>query len=253
MTQRTRAPLAALLALSTSALAAAAQQGREEPSATLTGTVVSALTGRPLPNAMVVLQGSGAGAVTDSFGRFRIPSAPPGPDTAAVRLIGFEESRLPLELRAGATTDVTLLLSQTAVRLADIQVTVKRDPAASGRLRDFYRRRARGFGHFVSPEWIEARNPQQPSDLLRSVPGLSVSRSVLGRAAIELTRGSLNCEPLLYVDGQPSPNLHIDDLNAQDIIAIEVYRGASEVPTELMYRGGCGLIVLWTRGGEPDD
>jgi hypothetical protein len=104
----------------------------------------------------------------------------------------------------------------------------------------------------VTPDIIERRNPQTGSDLLRSVPGLSVSRSIMGRSTVQLTRGNLDCEPLFYLDGQPRPSLHIDDLNPHDVIAIEVYRGASEVPAELAYRGGCGLIIIWTRGGEPN-
>lgn len=216
--------------------------------ATLTGRVVSAMTGGPLENAQVLLVEEGRGTTTDERGRFRIGEVAPGPDTVRVRLVGFGDERLPITLRAGATTDVTLLLSETVLRMEEIDVTV--DRPTPERLDDFERRRRRGLGLFLTPEDIASRDAQQPSDHLRNQPGLSVSRSILGEAEIRFTRTNLDCRPEVIVDGTLVQDFHVDDLNPDDIWAMEIYRGSSEVPPEFtMQFEGCGLIVIWTRAG----
>ncbi|MGQ0641766.1 MAG: hypothetical protein ACT4P6_13540 [Gemmatimonadaceae bacterium] len=46
---------------------------------------------------------------------------------------------------------------------------------------------------------------------------------------------------------------NIDDYAARDLQAIEVYRGAGELPAELQQTAtACGAVVLWTRTGESE-
>lgn len=245
-------PKRALLLLAMLGLAPGPADGQEEPVrdsvATLTGRVVSAMTGGPLEDAQVLLVEEGRGTTTDERGRFRIGEVAAGADTIRVRLVGFGDERLPITLQAGATTDVTLLLSETVLRMEEIDVTVEQPTHA--RLEGFERRRRRGLGLFLTPEDIERRDAAQPSDLLRNQPGISVSRSILGRSDIVLTRTNLDCSPEVLVDGVVTHDFHIDDLNQDDIWAVEIYRGSSEVPPEFtMQFEGCGLIVIWTRAG----
>lgn len=248
--------LAALLAAAV-ALPAAAQEGDgdDAPSdsarATLTGTVVSAMTGGPLENARVVLKTSGRGAVTDSAGEFVIRGVPAGSDTVHVSLIGFAEEQVPLTLKADRTTRVTLLLSETVLKVEDITVEVDQ-PTRYTKLEGFERRRKRGHGHYLGPEEIEERNPQRSSDLLRGVPGVSVGASRLGRAEVRITRNPVGrgCDPVVWLDGVPYRDYHIDQLNRDDILAMEIYRGPSETPPQFDFRGeGCGTIVVWTQEG----
>lgn len=244
-------PKRALLLLALLGLVPGPADGQEESArdsvATLTGQVVSAMTGGPLEDAQVLLVQEGRGTTTDERGRFRIGEVAAGPDTVRVRLVGFGDERLPITLRPGATTDVTLLLSETVLRMEEIDVTV--DQPAPERLQGFERRRRRGLGLFLTPEDIASRDAQQPSDHLRNQPGLSVSRSILGEAEIRFTRTNLDCRPEVIVDGTLAQDFHVDDLNPDDIWAVEIYRGSSEVPPEFtMQFEGCGLIVVWTRG-----
>lgn len=238
------------------ALAAAPAPAQEEArpdtaTATLAGQVVSAMTGGPLENARVVLESSGRGAVTDSTGEFVIPDAPAGTDTVRVSLIGFAEEQVPLTLKADRTTRVTLLLSETVLKVEDITVEVEQ-PARSAKLRGFEKRRKTGHGHYIGPEEIEQRNAQRSSDYLRAVPGVSVGASRLGRAEIRVTRNPVGkqCDPVVWLDGVPYPDYHIDQLNRDDIMAIEIYRGPSETPPRFDFQGeGCGTIVVWTQEG----
>jgi hypothetical protein len=52
----------------------------------------------------------------------------------------------------------------------------------------------------------------------------------------------------MYVHNQPYSGT-LDDFTADDIEALEVYVGISEIPAELDKNGKgiCGVIVVWTR------
>lgn len=254
--------IAALL-LAFSTLSARAQDSTAEQqaaadlpvdsTATLTGTVVSAMTGGRLVNARVVLVKSGYGAFTDSAGGFRIPRVPAGLDTVEVSLIGYASAKAPLILKAGATTTATFSLSQTVLRVEELHVQV-RAAAAMGKLATFEDHKANGMGYYITPKMIEQRHAQHPSDLLRMVPGLEVGPYNLGHANVRVVRATLNCTPPIYVDGILNPSLQIDDLNRDDIMAIEVYRGPSETPPEYEQgRNSCGAIVVWTQEGGSGD
>lgn len=237
-------------------LAAAADAGAQERAvpdssrtATFVGQVVSATTGKPIDGAVVSLRGSGFGAITDTLGRFRIPDAPAGPDTVEVRFIGYEPSDVALELEPARTTHVVLLLSRTVVRVADLRVEIPAD--RRGKMADFDWRRRAGHGYFISPEEIEKRKPLRlTSDLLRGVPGLHVGRYEHGRQEVLIDRGKL-CRPAIYLDGAYMPAFQIDDIAPEELGAIEVYRGPSEIPGEFMRLRGddCGVIAVWTPEG----
>lgn len=245
----TSAASVTLLAAATILLPCRVTGQESDSTATLTGRVVSAMTGGPLKDVRVTLENSGFGTFTDSAGQFTIPDAPAGRDTVGVSLIGFAEEKVPLELAAGRVTRVTLMLSESVLRVEDITVEVPRRPEM-GKLSGFYERRQRGVGAYISPEEIDERKAQHPSDLLRTVPGVSVGPSRLGRAEVRITRARLNCHPTYYIDGLALKSFRMDELNQDDLLAIEVYRGPSETPPQFRPRGNsCGTIVVWTREG----
>lgn len=229
-------------------------------SATLVGQVVNATTGRPVDGAVVSMVGSGFGALTDSTGAFRIPRTQAGRDTIEVRYIGYEPSRTPIELAPEQTSRVTLLLSPTVVRVADLTVEVRRS-RRSARLAGFLERREKGFGDFFTPRDIRTRNPRLPSDLLRGIPGVTVGRIQHGKAPVYMGRGSrLGCKPAVYLDGVYQSGLDVDDIPPEDLGAVEVYKGATDTPPEFMRTGTtCGAVVIWTPDGpdfldwEPED
>jgi hypothetical protein len=263
MRQPSRTVLLAVVAVLALAPAARAQDSAPAPSdsvAELTGRVFSATTGDVVRGAQIVVEGTGLGALADSTGRFRIAGLPAGDHTIQVRRIGFASARGRIHLKAGASVDATFVLEDTVVQVEGIRVTVRRDPASAfgdklARV-GYFRRKERGLGYFMDPARVAERLQQsrETSDLLRNVPGVSVSRSVLGQATVRLSRGQSSCDPVLYVDGKQSPGLRVDDLNREDVLALEVYRGASETPLSYsMQKSGCGVILIWTRegGGRP--
>lgn len=231
---------------------AVAQRGSQEAdsAAVLTGRVVSAMTGGPLQDARVLLKGSQRGDFTDEQGRFRIADLPAGRDTVEVRLIGFASQSAPLELAPNRTTRAVFSLSETVLRIEDIEVTVERSEP-TGRLVGFEERRQLGHGAFIGPEEIEKSNATHSSDILRTVPGVSVGPYRLGRTSIRITRYQRMCRPYVWLDGLPMGNYDVDNLQPGDLLAIEVYRGAAETPARFKKRGGqCGTLVIWTREGK---
>lgn len=222
--------------------------------AVLTGRVVSALTGGPLENASVSLPEVGIGALTDSTGHFRIVDVPAGRREVKVTLIGFAEASMPIDLEPGHTTRVTLLLDRSVLKMEDISVTVNRPLRPE--LEGFYDRRKQGFGAFFSPGDIEEIDPQRTVDLLRRVPGVRVIPMGYGQSVVRMERAPANrdCPPAIFVDGQFARHMNVEDIPAEDLVAMEVYRGASEVPGEFRHltAGACGSIVIWTRlHGDP--
>lgn len=234
--------------------AGTAQGVDPDSAATLAGTVVSAVTGAPLPDAQIVHLGSRLGAITDSVGGFRIPGLPPGLDTVRVTLIGYAEAETPLRLAPGVTTRAVFMLAETVLRVAELHVEVKRSPLRDP-LAEFERRRARGSGYFITPEMIEKQNTEHASDLLRGVPGLTVGPWEPGGASILVVRANQYCRPTMYLNGMLWPGHHIDELDRNTIIGIEVYRGPAEMPPRFQFggRATCGVLVIWTRQGGSDD
>lgn len=227
----------------------AGQEARGDSAATLTGRVVSAMTGGPLPDARVVLKSSRRGTFTDSTGRFAIADVQPGQDTVQVTMLGFAEEQLPIQLEPGATTQVTLLLSETVLRMEEITVTVERE--RTGKLTGFERRRKAGMGHYITPEDIEEMQIRRPSDIVRRVPGIIVGAARLGSAPVHVVRRASRCQPTYFVDGVPRKGMMMDELNRDDVLAVEVYRGPAETPPQFQSLGGtCGTIVVWTQEGE---
>lgn len=253
-TIRRASPIALLLIVTPAVLPAQDETGQETREvAVLVGQVVNAATGAPIGGAVVSSVGSGFGAITDSTGNFNIPRVYAGIDTIEVRFIGYEPSRTPISLEADETSRVTLLLSPTVLRVADLTVEVRRT-RRSRKLVRFRERLERGFGVFWTPSDIRDRSPRLTSDLLRGLPGVFVGRIEGGRAQVFVGRGvRADCPPAVYLDGVYQSGLQPDDIPREDLGAVELYRGATDTPVEFMRTTGrtCGALVIWTPDG-PD-
>jgi hypothetical protein len=61
---------------------------------------------------------------------------------------------------------------------------------------------------------------------------------------------SMRCDTQFFLDGaaMAADPAVLDNLSPQNIEGIEIYRGASETPSEFDFgRTSCGAIVIWTR------
>lgn len=243
-----------------------AQEGPErdagEPRATgrdsarVVGQVVSAVTGEPLGGASISLRGSRSGAISDSTGRFSLPSTPSGHDTLDVRYVGYESGFVEVYLEPARTTRLVLLLSPTTVRLAELEVEIPRRNPGAVMLEGFRRRMNRGMGTFFDREDIERRNPRSTSDLLRGVQGLRVApHQGIGRTQVTVGRSGTTCRPEIFVDGLHLAGASVDDVIVPDLGGVEVYPGPALVPARFaaMAPTQCGAIIIWTRRGQAPD
>ncbi|MCM1483506.1 MAG: TonB-dependent receptor [Muribaculaceae bacterium] len=72
----------------------------------LTGTVVNASTGSPVPGAIVMLSEQGLSVTTGSAGEFRLDGAKPGSDELTVMAYGYDDYIAKVDIAAGALTQL---------------------------------------------------------------------------------------------------------------------------------------------------
>jgi hypothetical protein len=217
--------------------------------AILIGRVVDS-TGQGLSGAEItLLHSERIHSITGDSGAFRITGLQPGTLVFNVRRIGFEAATFTAVLHPGKTHRATFPMTATALALP--VVAVSDTMTHTHWLDQFDRRRSSARGTFITRADIERRGARTGTDVVRSVPGIRLVslRGGLGNQVV-MTRGSgaRNCIPTMFVHGMPYSGM-LDDFVADDIEALEVYVGVSEIPTELDKngRGICGAIVVWTR------
>ncbi len=217
----------------------------------LLGTVSDSRTGEPIPAAVLTLDGT-VSVATNISGNFRLSEVTPGTHLLYVKRIGFKRAMLSLNLPSNQTgVDLDIRLDPVPVELPEVVVEGERTLYAYGRLRDFYERRNKGIGHFVTRWDIEKRKPRVASEMLAGISSLRIVPGPLGRNTIELSDQSLSCRtPLLFVDGTLIRGGNPDEvLTPQDIEGMEIYTRVNEVPLEFSIQAGaaCGVIAVWTR------
>jgi len=220
-------------------------------------SVPAVLIGRVIDSAGVGLSGAEISlfqsenlrVVSDDSGSFRFPGIPAGTRVFNVRRLGFEPASFTAVLKPGKTHRATMTLTATAHALPTVAVA---DTALKTHWLDqFERRRSSSRGTFITREEIVRKNARSGTDIVRSVPGIRLAalRGGAGNQVI-MTRGAgaRTCVPTMFVHGMPYSGM-LDDFVADDIEALEVYVGISEIPPELDKngRGICGAIVVWTR------
>lgn len=223
---------------------------RDSLPATLVGHVVDS-SGVGLPGAEITINKSDKfRVISGDSGEFRIPGVPSGTVVFNVRRIGFESASFTAVLKPGRVQRAKFSLTATAQALPTIAVS---DTAAGQThwLDDFQRRRSANRGTFITRAEIEKRGARTGTDIVRTVAGVRLvpRRGGFGFQVL-MTRGdgARPCVPQMFVHGMPYSGM-LDDFIADDIEALEVYTGTSEVPAELDKngKGVCGAIVVWTR------
>jgi hypothetical protein len=186
-------------------------------------------------------------------------------------LLGYATSiTSPVTVARDEIVSVELLLRADAIPLEPLRVVARRmEPWF---MDDIRRRERQGFGKFVWREDLELRAGAQLRDVLWTVPGLRIPLVRVGDdewVPVVETRLAAHflgtCYAALYVNGTRhfyNVNIHDEDneykerlkdffaIAPADIEAIEVYRGAAEVPAE--YSGStaeCGVVAVWLRTG----
>jgi hypothetical protein len=174
----------------------------------------------------------------------------------------------------GGPLELAVALRPLGVLLDSVRVTANWEefkPARykdTGKFDEFYARKARALGgRFLTREDIERSGRRSAVDLIATVPGVRVDRLASGNAMLRFARcsgsgllgqkgakdqskdGFGRSETVqVFVDGMrvSEPFVTLASLTANDIEAMEVYRGVSELPMEAA-GDGCAAIFIWTR------
>lgn len=239
------------------ALLAAAPLGAQ----TIAGKVLDRTTGQPVNEATIeALRGSSgdrvaARARSDAQGNFVIVLEDEGQFRIRARRVGYQPSTsLPVQVERRQTVQAEVRISSSEVVLDPLTVTARSVPPRNPRLdrEGFYQRERIGFGRFLTRHEIGNMVVTETSTIFRTVPGVQLVPAGGTHYALVLSRGGDNCVPRVLVDLLPIPSTELDTFVRPDHIAgIEVYRGASEIPGRFLgQRNACGLVVIWTDGGE---
>lgn len=229
------------------------------PAQRVTGTVRTVADSTPLVGAVVGMAG-GSYTHTDSGGIFRFGRLTLGRHEVRIRRLGFEPFARYLEVTADGPNDFTVWMTPLPVRLVEVSVSGKR-VSVPYRFEEVYRRAASGFGHLITLEDIERRQPFNIREMLDGISGIQVQpQRVLFRRCGGGNDYTFRIEPSkvqVYVDGRRVTKFqggvtgtNVDEalshINTASVQAIEVYVGIAEIPAEFSV-DACAVIAVWTR------
>jgi hypothetical protein len=227
---------------------------------------------------------SGLQTTSDQQGAFLLTGLDPGLVVLHIRGLGFQARYVQVELALGSGWSGTIQLEWVAQVLPEVVVRgppgIWRPPeyAETHKYDDFFRRMRLGFGTFLDRETIRGRNTTTLLELLQGVPGIRVRYNPPGSPApttVRMARCGGNPPNLaFYIDGiripisagvprtagavtfgggSPESNFKaaevfeetLNSIHPRDIEMMEIYRGISELPSDLG-RDVCAAIVVWT-------
>jgi hypothetical protein len=222
------------------------------------GRVLDSRSGNPLTGASVHLREAGRDVITNERGVFILRDVASGPDVIAIEMLGYADQEKVIQILGGRAQDVEVRMTTEPIELTPMIVEVRPRSWFSDRagLED---RLLSGNGVIFTSEDLAELQPRVLGDLMRQVPGARV-RTTGGTYSGTWTvqfRGASNmlneaCNPVIWMDGVKigTDPVMFRDITGPEIDAVEVYRGAAEVPGE--FSGGdarCGVVVVWTRRG----
>lgn len=235
------------------------------------GQIVDKGSGRGIEAATVRLEPGGMEAVTSHDGRFAVSGVPVGEYELQMRHVAYGSHTATVSVREDRTADVSMRVPERAVEMEPLEVEVTvRQRYRSLERRGFYERmntaQAHG-GRFLPPELIERRQAGKLSHLLQTVPGVETYRTCGGTACPVIpairgcrTPGTTGTKgvPAIFVDGVRfrldiggSLGKGIDELSANNVRAMEIYRSGAQMPAQFQDLENHCAIVIWTKSG-PD-
>ena len=212
-------------------------------SRTISGTVLDAGLGDPVPGATVLVKGTTRGTATDLDGKFSLPLQP-GDQVLVVSFVGY----LTQEVEIGNQSNITINLQEDVQSLEEAVVI--------------------GYGSQdkkeitsavvgVKPEDFNRGNVSNPAQLLQGkVAGLSITRpggnpnNGFNVRLRGLSTFGANSSPLIVLDGVIGASL--ENVDPNDIQSIDVLKDGSAAA---IYgaRGSSGVILITTtRQGRKD-
>ncbi|MGH7569242.1 MAG: carboxypeptidase regulatory-like domain-containing protein [Gemmatimonadales bacterium] len=220
----------------------------QQTTGSISGQLVDALSGAPIPSGTVELLGTRRTVQSDSAGRFTHSGLVPGTYILQIRAIGYAMLSAVIRLGERETATHVFDLEALSYTLPAVEVEGRPD-LAHRRLLDFERRREAGRGYFITEAQITRSGASTLGDMLRGVPGVRIICNLTGCIA-RMINGPRACAPDYYMDGFPASNAATADMSVRGVIGVEIYRTLGETPLDFLRTSNrCGTIVIWTRSG----
>jgi hypothetical protein len=231
---------------------------------------------------LVISASLGENRVTDDDGRFFLPLPRRGEYQLEVAGFGYRTTRSQsFRVERNDTLSVEFRVLPDAILLEPLTVTGRSNLGRHA----FERRRTEwGQGVFLTPAQIDSIAPRHPADVFRKMDNIALQwgaeslndsrssravpyiHSTLGRRCLVYMVNSVLVRP----GRNPWTGYQLSGLNPADVVAVEVYRSAREVPPELGRQThqnwftpnetpgrpatleditNCGIVVIWTNHG----
>ena len=208
----------------------------------ISGTVVSATDGEPLPGATVMPVGGGQGTATDIDGNFTLSVASNG--KIQVSYVGYEAKTVNVD----GKKKIDIVLEANASVLDEVVVvgygTMDKKELTSA------------ISHISEKDFLTVSTLDPSMMIQGKVPGVSITNTGAGdpnnQASIQI-RGvssrSAGLGPLIVIDGVPGGNL--TNINPNDIASFDILKDGA---ASAIYgtRGSNGVILVTTKKGSKD-
>lgn len=222
----------------------------------IVGVVTDQVSGQPVAEVVVNVDGIGRVATTDEDGHFSLSELIPGRHDVVFTHLGYRRRSVSLEVEARHVVKLHVELAVDAIALDPIEVTVDRLDRNLQSV-GFYQREEDGWGDFLDREDLEYWNPVQLTSALTRFPGVTTLSDprMPSRGFLAFRRRGTTCIPTVYLDGvriggDRSP-AGIDDIVNPGVVAgVEVYRNTAGMPPQYWGTGSsCGVVLIWLRRG----
>lgn len=217
--------------------------------------------GNPLPFSTIAVMGQDSDTVdivrADTVGRFALDRLRPGEFWLTAEQLGYQATQTFIHLSEGDSLEVEVRLDIDAIALEPLTVTASQRPwwenLAPPAHWEFYERREfytrLGSGTFLTYPDLE---PLQGMPVALAVADLTPFMSTVaaeGRSRSLILQSRPGCTPVIFLDGIQLRGTDIEEfISLSQISAIEVYRGASDVPGEFRTQGSnCGAVAIWSQ------
>jgi len=210
------------------------------------GRVVDHQTGLPVGGAVIALRGDPVRTVSDDSGRFERGGLAAGLHIVEVRAVGYAAGTWGIEVASAQVLSAVLRLKLLVHQLPE--VVVLGEPGGVRRsLAEFHRRRQRGMGLFITEEEIAQRGATTLGELVRTLAGVEVNCGG-GTCMVRMVRSPRRCTPEYFLDGFPASFSTGPNYPLTGVVAVEIYRSASETPIEFQRTSlMCGVIAVWSK------
>lgn len=230
----------------------------------IAGRVTDGMSGQPVANANVVVEGTQIGTLTQNSGAFLIPGVPAGTYNVTASLIGYGPVTQAVTVPAGGTVSIDFAMQPQAVVLEEIVATgygTQRRVAITGSIATVSANEANVGVVTNANNLIQGRIAGLATTVNNGEPGAGVQVRIRGGTSI-----SASNDPLYVIDGvpveneptvaagigiggsPPLPRNPLNMLNPNDIESISVLKDAS---ASAIYgsRAANGVVLITTKGG----